>query len=151
MGALWARPAAAQTDEQRITQVVQRFFDALGNGDGAGMRALLYPNARVTIAAPVGPDSTAVRMDTAEQLIGRIGAGGPKMLERMWNPEVRINGPLAMLWTPYDFHRDGKFSHCGVDVFEMVKVRGEWSISAISYTIITPESRCPQSPLGPPR
>ena len=26
------------------------------------------------------------------------------MYERMWDPEVRIDGPVATLWAPYDFY-----------------------------------------------
>ena len=33
-------------------------------------------------------------------------------------PVVHVRGSLAVVWTPYEFWRDGKTSHCGVDVFE---------------------------------
>src|SRR5256885_3716182 len=39
--------------------------------------------------------------------------------ERMWNPEVRIDGGIATLWTPYDFHVGPRFSHCGYDAFQL--------------------------------
>jgi hypothetical protein len=71
------------------------------------------------------------------------------MLERMWDARVLIHGRIAVLWTPYDFHRDGKFSHCGVDAFSLVKTDDGWKIAGFIYTV-EPEG-CRPSPLGPVR
>jgi hypothetical protein len=48
---------------------------------------------------------------------------------------------------PYDFHIDGKFSHCGTDVFTLVRAKGEWRIVSIVYTV--QRTGCAPSPLGP--
>jgi len=55
--------------------------------------------------------------------------------ERMWNPEVRIRGFIASVWTPYDFWSDGKFSHCGVDAFNLIKTDEGWRIAGGTYTV----------------
>ena len=65
----------------------------------------------------------------------------------MWEPKVLIRGAIAQLWAPYDFHREGKFNHCGIDSVSLVKVGGAWKIAGISYTSET--LNCPASPLGP--
>jgi hypothetical protein len=41
---------------------------------------------------------------------------------------------MAQVWAPYDFHLDGKFSHCGVDMFTLVQGKDGWRIAAIAYT-----------------
>ncbi len=41
----------------------------------------------------------------------------------MWDPVVTRRGPLAVLWAPYEFQRNGKTTHCGIDVFNLVKNR----------------------------
>ena len=66
----------------------------------------------------------------------------------MWNPKVRVDGNIASLWTEYDFHCDGEFSHCGIDAFHLARVGGDWRIAMITYNVV-PE-KC-FSPLGPPR
>jgi hypothetical protein len=53
----------------------------------------------------------------------------------MWDPEVRIDGPMATLWAPYDFHRSGEFSHCGVDAFQLALKEDGWRIVSIIYTV----------------
>jgi hypothetical protein len=56
-------------------------------------------------------------------------------MERMFDPVVHVNGPIAVVWTPYDFHVNGNFSHCGIDVFNLVRVGDTWRISSVAYTV----------------
>jgi len=51
------------------------------------------------------------------------------------------------VWTPYDFWVDGKFSHCGIDIFDLVKTAEGWKISGATYTV--ERTGCAASPLGP--
>jgi hypothetical protein len=39
-----------------------------------------------------------------------------------------------MVWTPYRFIFNGKFSHCGVNSFTLVKLNGEWKINYVIDT-----------------
>ena len=66
----------------------------------------------------------------------------------MWHPRVELHGDVASVWAPYDFHRDGAFSHCGVDAFTLLRGDGGWVITGATYTVETAD--CPPSPLGPP-
>lgn len=43
--------------------------------------------------------------------INMLSREGPALLERAWAPEMRIDGLIATVWTRYDFHVDGAFSH----------------------------------------
>ena len=63
------------------------------------------------------------------------------MRERIWNPEVRVNGLIATVWAPYDFWIDGKFSHCGVDQFDLIKTEEGWKIAGGVYTRREPSAR----------
>jgi hypothetical protein len=59
---------------------------------------------------------------------------------------VLVNDLMAVFWAPYDFYIDGEFSHCGVDVFDLIKLDGQWKLANSMYTVIS--SGCPKSPLG---
>ena len=39
---------------------------------------------------------------------------------------------------PYDFYIDGKWSHCGVDAFTMLKSDGRWRIASLSWSVEQP-------------
>jgi hypothetical protein len=47
---------------------------------------------------------------------------------------IRIDGPLALVWAPYKFYFDGKFSHCGVDSFQLIFINGHWKIQYLIDT-----------------
>jgi len=49
---------------------------------------------------------------------------------------------------PYDFFVDGRFSHCGTDIFAFLKGAGGWTITGVTYDVV--REGCPPSPLGPP-
>jgi hypothetical protein len=54
--------------------------------------------------------------------------------ERIKFDIIKVDGELAMVWTPYKFYMGEKFSHCGVDCFQMVKWNGEWKIQYLIGT-----------------
>jgi hypothetical protein len=108
----------------------------------------MLPGAQLaSIGDPAGP-TAAGRLQSDSQFVAMIGGTKQRFLERMWSPTVFLQGSLAVVRTSYDFHVDGKFSHCGVDVFTLVRSRGEWRVTHIVFT--TQRQNCAPSPLGPP-
>ena len=149
-----AGPARAQTqpaigsDSAAVLAVVQRLFDAMAQRDTVAARALLMPGSRFVSLRTSGP--TAVpRQQTDTAFLRSLATGREKLHERMWNPIVRVHGQLAEVWTPYDFHIDGRFSHCGVDSFTLMKIANVWQLVTIVYTV--EPTGCAPSPLGPPK
>ena len=54
--------------------------------------------------------------------------------ERITFDVVKVDGPLAIVWTPYQFYYKGKFSHCGVDSYQLVRIDGVWKIQYLIDT-----------------
>ena len=54
--------------------------------------------------------------------------------ERIAFDGIKIDGPMATAWTPYNFYFNGKFSHCGVNNFVLVKQDNGWKIQYIIDT-----------------
>jgi hypothetical protein len=54
--------------------------------------------------------------------------------ERIYDVKISADGPMAVVWAPYKFYRGEIFSHCGVNVFTMIKTRQGWKINAITDT-----------------
>jgi hypothetical protein len=55
--------------------------------------------------------------------------------ERYWDPVVHVRGGIAVVWTPYEFWVGDKTSHCGIDVFDMIKEKGVWRIANAMWTV----------------
>lgn len=144
-----AAAAAAQTPgpaaaEKQVVEAVQKVFDAMAAKDVAALQAAFLPGA---VLAAVREDGRAATTPASDWQAG-IAKAPDGLLERMWSPKVLIEGNLASLWAPYDFHRAGKFSHCGIDQVTLVRQEGQWKILSLAYTV--KRTGCEPSPLGAP-
>lgn len=48
--------------------------------------------------------------------------------ERILSYEIKIDGAMASVWTPYEFYVGERFSHCGVNSFQLMKGNDSWKI-----------------------
>ena len=139
---------APATDRDQVIAAVQGFFDAMATRDPALAARVLMTDGRL-YSTREQDGKPVVRSQAFEAFIAGLSKGTSKQLERMWDPEVKIHGPIATLWTRYDFYTDGKFSHCGIDAFNLVKTPEGWKVAGGAYTV--ERTNCPPSPLGPPK
>jgi hypothetical protein len=133
-------PLVAQTSEEKeVLAVVQKTFDGMAANDAARILATMTPDARL-----YGVRANGVAYSTpAEQWANRIASIDSKFVERFTKtPRVSIHGAIANVWGEYEFLRDGKFGHCGVDSFNLLKTAEGWKVASILDTEET--SGCPQ-------
>lgn len=155
--ALPAQPPAARSvaavrsasqDSTAVVQLSTAMLAALSARDTAAVRGMLVPGAFLAAVMDPAPAQGVARIQTEAQFIATLATGTERLLERMWSPRVHLYGPLAEVHAPYDFHINGNFSHCGTDVFTLMRHQGAWKIVSITYTM--QRSGCTPSPLGPP-
>lgn len=139
--------ASAQAAKDSVIATVNEFFRAMTARDTAAARRVMTSDG-IFYAVRARGDSTVINRSTNESFAQTIGTTRDSYLERMWDPTVLIHGPIATVWTPYDFHRNGQFSHCGIDAFSLVRSSAGWKIATITYTV--EPTGCAPSPLGPP-
>lgn len=137
--------ASAQDSKKDVLSVVNRLFEGMSAHDAQQIASTMTPDAKLVSTTPDKVSPPIAGADFAS----RIAANKSRLLERIWNPTVLIRGRIAVVWAEYDFHADGKFGHCGVDSFDLLKTEDGWKISAIQYTSET--EHCKPSPLGPPK
>lgn len=151
-----ANAAAAPDEGERaaVRSVVERFFSAMHERDRATLERLALGDGR-GIAVRAGEGAAEPDSRSMAELIDSIMAGEQTVIERIWNPAIRIDlldasgeAGIATLWAPYDFWLDGEFHHCGIDAFHLIKTAGEWRIANVVWTSRT--EGCPESPLGSP-
>jgi hypothetical protein len=141
-------PAAAPSAvEAEVLAAVQGFFDAMTADDPAASRAVLMEDGQY-FRVREGPEGVEAARVRNSDYLRRMGTGGDRLLERMWNPTVLVRRDIALVWTPYDFFLNDAFSHCGVDAFSLVRTEEGWKIASIVYTV--EREGCEPSPLGPP-
>lgn len=133
------------TTESSVLGTIDRFFASMTARDSAAMSATLIHAGTLQIVSADGSGPVAVM--SFEEYMKRLVAGKERLVERYWDPVVRVDGPIAVATMPYDFHINGRFSHCGIDVFTLALGPDGWRIGSVSYTRRT--EGCDSSPAGP--
>jgi len=135
---VWAQPnppePPARTERQAVRATIDALFDGMRAGDSSAVRAVFHENARLHTA--LGPsDSTAVRATPIDQFVTAVGQPHEKVWdERIWDVEVRVDGPLASAWVPYAFYHGETLSHCGVNAMQFVRQADGWKLLQITDT-----------------
>jgi hypothetical protein len=141
-----AAPGTAQSSRDSVVATVNEFFGAMTAHDSVTLARVQVPGG-VHFAARVLGDSVAISRGTVEEFARRIGSMKDTYIERMWEPTVLVHGPLAVVWAPYDIHRNRQFVHCGIDAFTLLRSPTGWKVATVSYT--AEPTGCKPSPLGP--
>jgi hypothetical protein len=127
--------AHAQTAEDSVKAAINKLFTAMRNADpemvkssfadSAVLQAIIR-NKEGAIVAVTEP------VDSFAKTVGSMAKNAAD--ERITFDIIKIDGPLAFAWTPYLFYYEGKFSHCGVNSFQLLKSKGEWKIQYLIDT-----------------
>jgi hypothetical protein len=143
-----ATPAAAATpDETAAIAAVQRFFDGMAAPDAAAVAAVTIPGGVFTSIRPAPNGGTKIGRILVEDFIKSLKPG---LNEAMWSPKVVLRGGLmATVTAPYELKVDGKTIHCGIDLFDLAKVDGQWKIAAATWT--AEADACPELRATRPR
>lgn len=125
--------AGAQTsDREAILATVQKVFDAMRTRDTALLAQAFDTTARLAGVSNRG--TPTVNLTSPAQFGAAIlrAPAGDVWNERIYEPEVKVDGPVAQVWAYYTFHRNATFSHCGIDAFMLLKVGGAWKITQLA-------------------
>lgn len=129
-GAAGARAQAASADEQAVLAPIQAMFDGMAKRDAAAIQAPTMAGGTMVLMRDGKPEQM-----TFAQFAERVGKPGKTRIEeRIHDPLVRIDHDLAVVWAPFNFLVDGRVSHCGTDLFDMVRTGGKWVIASVADT-----------------
>lgn len=124
----------AQTTEDSVKATINELFTAMKESDSVKLLNVFADSAILqTIGNRAG--KTVIRNETVQKFASSIkslpkGAAD----ERITFVTIKIDGPLAVVWTPYQFYFQEKFSHCGVNSFQLVRMDGGWKIQYLIDT-----------------
>lgn len=125
----------AQTAEDSVKLAVQKLFDGMKSGDAEMVQSSFADSA---ILQSVSRDKEGKTKIETEAIKGfaEFVAAQPKGAadEQITIETIKIDGPLAIVWAPYKFYFKGKFSHCGIDSFQLVRINGTWKIQYLIDT-----------------
>lgn len=122
--------------ESNPKKVVDDFFVAFHAKDSIALQKLCHPDMQLQTVTNAKENSRLKTEKVSEfyKSIASIPAE-VKVLEKIIDYKVQIDGNMAHVWTPYEFYVNDKLSHIGVNSFTMVlEPNGEWKIVHIIDT-----------------
>lgn len=127
--------ANAQTAEDSVKLVINSLFTAMKNNDADLLRSCFADSAILQTLGKAPDGKLLVKSETLDAFVKSVASAPPNSLdERISFNVLKIDGPLAMAWTPYSFYFKEAFSHCGVNSFQLVRVSGAWKIQYLIDT-----------------
>ncbi|SHO61366.1 nuclear transport factor 2 family protein [Algoriphagus zhangzhouensis] len=126
---------AQSTAEEDVKAVIMSLFDGMRAKSGEQVSAAFTPDAlmQTVISDEKG---TRIGSNAVSDFASRVGSTGPdvQLDERILDYQIKVDGDMAAAWTPYEFYVNDKFSHCGVNSFQLVKLPEGWKIVYIIDT-----------------
>jgi hypothetical protein len=138
------RDEQARADEAAVLTVVNRLFETMKARQADALRSLFIPEGRlISTQARGGGGQPATRILTRDEFVKLVLETREPYRERMFEPEIRVEGNLATVWGRYDFHVGERLTNCGVNSLQLLRTPDGWKIAHIASTIIT--AGCRQS------
>lgn len=124
----------AADESEAVLAIVERLFDGMRAADTTMVRSVFHPGARL-VATGMREGGPVVALVPVDRFVASIGEPREEVWdEKIWDSEVRIDGNLATVWTPYAFYRGTELSHCGTDAFQLARTASGWRIVQVADT-----------------
>ena len=125
----------AQTQEDDIKAVIMRMFDGMRKGDSTMVSSAFAKGAIMQSITLNSEGETSVNNGSLANFLRAVGTPHEMVWdERIEFGDIKIDGDLASVWTPYAFYRGDQFSHCGVNSFQLHNSQAGWKIVYIVDT-----------------
>lgn len=127
--------AQQNNEKEAVKRTINLLFDGMRNNDTTAIRKAFAEQSSMETIAATKNGKFVVKNESVNAFIKSIGAPHvEKYDERIEFSNISIDANLASVWTTYKFYVGEKFSHCGVNSFQLFKGDDGWKII---YTIDT--------------
>lgn len=127
--------ANAQTTTDSVKAAVNNLFTAMKQADSVALMACFTPGAILQTVIKDKQGLVSVHTEAISKFASSIGQLPKEAAdERITFDVVKIDGDLAIAWTPYHFYFQQQLLHCGVNSFQLVRLAEGWKIQYIIDT-----------------
>ena len=136
---MWVAAAAGAQDTitgSAIFEPINLLFTGMNLADSAMVRKAFMPDPTMATITKDRNGTTGIRYEDFDKFLAAVGSPRAQpWSEPLWDIAVQSDGNLAQVWAQYAFYAGKKFSHCGVDAFQLLKGDdGKWRIFFIADT-----------------
>jgi len=128
-------PIIAQDPQEEIKGVINQLFKGMQEADSIAVAAVFMEEAIMQTIITNKENQASVRQEAVSNFASLVGKQKKGALNEIIEyGDIKIDSPLAFVWTPYRFYYNGTFSHSGVNAFCLVKSSRGWKIQYIIDT-----------------
>lgn len=104
--------------------------------DSTMIKEVLHNECTLNTIMKTKEGNTKLQKGSMQDFIKTVGTKRENFSldERLSSFSIQIDGEMAVAWTPYQFYLNNVFTHCGVNVFTLMKQRDGWKIVSIIDT-----------------
>ena len=124
--------AQKNPEEKAVKTTIENFFKGFHKGDTLLLKKTIRKGliAQTTFTTKKGDKVLRATPKAYDVLIDFAKKVKPTddYNEKILSYKILVDGNLASVWTTYEFYNKGKFSHCGVNSFQLFNNNGNWEI-----------------------
>jgi hypothetical protein len=125
----------AQTTTDSVKTAVNNLFTAMLQSDSVALTNCFASGAVLQTIVKDKQGATSVRSEPISAFAASISKVPKEAVdERITFDVVKVDGDLAIAWTPYKLYFKQQFIHCGVNSFQLVRLAEGWKIQYIIDT-----------------
>jgi hypothetical protein len=119
------------TENQAVLTPLQKIFDGIAEKNSNLIREQLLPGGTATLIR--NGQVLQLHFDAFVATLSEIISRSPERWEeRIYDPLVRVDDDIAIIWAPYTAFRGGKIDHCGTNIVNLIHRDGRWLISGLA-------------------
>ncbi|MEX0291193.1 MAG: nuclear transport factor 2 family protein [Flavobacteriaceae bacterium] len=121
---------AQDAQTEAVQKTIETFFEGFHAQDSNMMKSTIGDNPVLQTIGKNKEGETRVRSQEFDRLIKSIVSipDSVNFQEKIKSYSIQVDGPMANAWTPYEFWINDKFSHCGVNSFQLFNDGEGWKI-----------------------
>lgn len=128
--------SSLQSSEKEVQKIVETFFEGFHAQDSMIIKKVVHKEVRMQ---SIGKNRTGETVLSSQDFGGFLESicsipETTQFKEEIHNYEVKLDGKMANVWTPYTFYINDAISHCGTNSFQLFKRDGVWKIFYIVDT-----------------
>ena len=135
---------ASPSEPSAIPAALDAAITGPADKDRACMKALLIPDARITLVSLGADGAASYKRLTLDDWIARTKARGPIVLEeKQLHFHIARFGNIAHLWSVYALRSDGHAAARGINSIQAIKEAGGWRVAEIMVQAESPAAPLP--------
>jgi hypothetical protein len=118
------------SEEVYVKETIKTFFDGFHSRDSLMMKSVVNDKVVMQSIGKNAEGEITLQHEDFHKFLRSIVSipVGTDFKEVLHSYEVKIDGDMANVWTPYSLYVNEVFQHCGVNNFQLFRKDGEWQI-----------------------